>query len=169
MLAASLTAERSLSVVRCMKTYVTSTMKNDRLYLPLDWCIFTEILNTKNRFWKSLRNSCLSVIKIVLDSMLYETLKWPQIASFCISSKKIIQAGGRPRPIPVQNYGVHFIKPQLRPWWTSLTTSKLRIFAMVFSIFLFFKALLINEGESGRNDPVPKESGWINPTVGGHY
>jgi hypothetical protein len=45
-------------------------------YLPLDWCIFTEILNTKGRFWTSLRNSCLSVIKIVLDSMLYETLKW---------------------------------------------------------------------------------------------
>ena len=35
--------------------------------------------------------------------------------------------------------------------------------------YSFFKALLINEGESGRNDPVPKESGWINPTVGGHY
>ena len=31
MLVASATAERSLSVVRCMKTYVTSTMKNDRL------------------------------------------------------------------------------------------------------------------------------------------
>jgi hypothetical protein len=24
--------------------------------------------------------------------------------------------GVRPRPTPVQNYGVHFIKPQLRPW-----------------------------------------------------
>ena len=100
MLAASLTAERSLSVVRCMKTYVTSTMKNDRLYLLLDWCIFTEILNTKNRFWKSLRNSCLSVIKIMLDSMLYETLKWPQIASFCISSKKKIRRGADPDPFP---------------------------------------------------------------------
>ena len=31
MLVASTTAERSLSVVRCMKTYVMSTMKNDRL------------------------------------------------------------------------------------------------------------------------------------------
>jgi hypothetical protein len=31
MLVASATAEMSLSVVRCMKTYVTSTMKNDRL------------------------------------------------------------------------------------------------------------------------------------------
>ena len=56
---------------------------------------------------------CLSikVIKIVLDSMLYETLKWPQIAPFCISSKK----NPRPPP-PLKNYGVHTIKPQLRPW-----------------------------------------------------
>jgi hypothetical protein len=30
----------------------------------------------------------IKVIKIVLDSMLYETLKWPQITPFCISSKK---------------------------------------------------------------------------------
>jgi hypothetical protein len=32
----------------------------------------------------------LSIIKIVLDSMLYETLKWPQLAPFCISSKIIM-------------------------------------------------------------------------------
>ena len=70
-------------------------------YLPLDWCIFTEILNTKDRFWKSLRNSCLSVIKIVLDSMLYETLKWPQIAPFCISSKKKFRPGGGSDPDPL--------------------------------------------------------------------
>jgi hypothetical protein len=30
----------------------------------------------------------------VLDSMLYETLKWPQIAPFCISSKKKFRPGG---------------------------------------------------------------------------
>jgi hypothetical protein len=30
----------------------------------------------------------IKVIKIVFDSMLYETLKWPQITPFCISSKK---------------------------------------------------------------------------------
>ena len=38
--------------------------------------------------------------------------------------EKKIQAGGRPRPTPVQNYGVHTIKPQLRPWrqfWTNHT------------------------------------------------
>jgi len=45
---------------------------------------------------------------------LYEALKWPQIAPFCIS------AGDRPRHTPVQNYGVHFIKPQLRPCQTSV-------------------------------------------------
>jgi hypothetical protein len=70
------------------------------VYLPLDWCIFTEIFNTKGRFWTSLRNSCLSVIKIVLDSMLYETLKWPQIAPFCISSKKKFRWGADPDPLP---------------------------------------------------------------------
>jgi hypothetical protein len=32
----------------------------------------------------------IKVIKIELNSILYETLKWPQIAPFCISSKKII-------------------------------------------------------------------------------
>jgi hypothetical protein len=53
----------------------------------------------------------IKVIKIVLDSMLYETLKWPQIAPFCISSKK----NPRPPP-PLKNYVVHTIKPQLRPW-----------------------------------------------------
>jgi hypothetical protein len=31
-----------------------------------------------------------------------------------------IQAGGRPRPTPVQNYGVHTIKPQLHPWKLSV-------------------------------------------------
>jgi hypothetical protein len=70
------------------------------VYLPLDWCIFTEILNTKGRFWTSLRNSCLSVITIVLDSMLYETLKWSQIAPFCISSKKKFRRGADPDPLP---------------------------------------------------------------------
>jgi hypothetical protein len=29
--------------------------------------------------------------------------------------EKKIQVGGRPRSTPVQNYGVHTIKPQLRP------------------------------------------------------
>jgi len=50
--------------------------------------------------------------------MLYETLKWPQIAPFCISSKKKIRVGGRADPdlLPFKNYGVHTIKPQLRPW-----------------------------------------------------
>jgi len=49
-------------------------------------------------------------MKIVLDSMLYETLEWPQIAPFCIWSRKKI-----PDP-PLNAYGVHTIKPQLRPW-----------------------------------------------------
>ena len=54
-----------------------------------------------------LGNSCLSVFKIVLDYILYEALKWPQIAPFC-------QKHSTPLP-PLKNYGVHTIKPQLRP------------------------------------------------------
>ena len=57
------------------------------------WIDAYSILNTKGRLLTNLRNSCLSVIKIVLDSMLYETLKWPQSALFYISSKK--NSGGR--------------------------------------------------------------------------
>jgi transposase len=45
-----------------------------------------QILNNFKKFLS------IKVIKIVLDSMSYETLKWPQIAQFCISSKK------NPRP-----------------------------------------------------------------------
>jgi hypothetical protein len=47
--------------------------------------------------------------------MLYETLKWPQIAPFCISSKQ----NSRPPP-PLTNYGVHTNKPQLRPCWLTV-------------------------------------------------
>ena len=72
-------------------------------YLPLDWCIFIEILKwTCTRQWRCyylLRHEgqvldnfkkflSIKVIKIVLYSMLYETLKWPQIAPFWILSKK---------------------------------------------------------------------------------
>jgi hypothetical protein len=71
-------------------------------YLPLDWCILTEILKwtcTKQcRCSYLLRHEgqildnikkflSIKVIKIVLDSILYETLKWSQTAQFCISSK----------------------------------------------------------------------------------
>ena len=94
-------------------------------YLPLDWCILTEILKwTCTKQWRCshlLRHEgqildnfkkflSIKVIKIVLDSMLYETLKWPQIAPFCISSK----TNPKPPP-PLKNYGVHTIKPQLHP------------------------------------------------------
>jgi len=53
----------------------------------------------------------IKVIKIMLDSMLNETPKWPQIAPFYNSSKIKSQT-----PPPLKNYGVHTIKPQLRPW-----------------------------------------------------
>ena len=92
---------RSFSVLRCQTNYVRSTMKNDRLS-SLDWCIFVEILKwTCTKQWRCLYllkhegqilDNCkkflsIKVITIVLDSILYETLKWPQIAPFCISSK----------------------------------------------------------------------------------
>ena len=46
-------------------------------------------------------------------------------------------------------------KTKIKYPWTSLTTSKIRIFAFGIFHISFFKALLINEGEreSGRNDP----------------
>jgi hypothetical protein len=49
--------------------------------------------------------------------MLYETLKWPQITPFCISSKKTNQGwgGADPDPLPFKNYGLHTIKSQLHP------------------------------------------------------
>ena len=100
---ASATAERSFSVLRCLKKYVRSTMKNDRLsslglvlihrdfevdlYKAMDVFVSakTQLGQIVDNFKKFLS---IKVIKIVLDSMLYETLKWPQIALFCISSKK---------------------------------------------------------------------------------
>ena len=80
-------------------------------YLPLDWCIFNKILKwTCTKQWRCsylLRHEgqilnnfkkflSIKVTKNVLDSVLYETLKWPQITSFCISSKKKI-----PDPLPL--------------------------------------------------------------------
>ena len=96
-------AEMPFSVPRRLKTYVRSTMKNDRLSSLGLMHILTEILKwTCTKQWRCsylLRHKgqildnfkkflSIKVIKIVLDSMLYETLKWSQIAPFCISSKK---------------------------------------------------------------------------------
>jgi len=88
-------------------------MKNDRLsslglmHIHRDFEVDLYLLRHKGQIWDNLKKFLsIKVIKIVLDSMLYETLKWPQIATFCISSNK--------NP-PLKNYGVHTIKPQLRP------------------------------------------------------
>jgi hypothetical protein len=101
---ASATAEMPFSVLRRLKTYVRSTMKNDSLSSLGLMHILTEILKwTCTKQWRCsylLRHKgqmldnfkkflSIKVIKIVLDSMLYETLKWTQIAPFWISSKKI--------------------------------------------------------------------------------
>ena len=107
--------------MRRLKTYVRSTMKNDRLSSFGMMHILTEILKwTCTKQWRCsylLKHEgqildnfkkflSIKVIKIVLDSMLYETLKWPQITPFSISSKK------NPRPPPrLRNYDVHTIKP----------------------------------------------------------
>jgi hypothetical protein len=69
-------------------------MKNDRLsslgllHIPRDFEHEGQILNKFKKFLS------IKVIKIVLDFMLYETLKWPQIAPFCISSKEQSVGGG---------------------------------------------------------------------------
>jgi len=72
---ASATAERSFSVLRCLKTYVRLTMKNDRLsslglmhiYSPRFWSGLVQsnggvriCQDTKGRFWTIVINSCLS-------------------------------------------------------------------------------------------------------------
>jgi hypothetical protein len=97
---ASATAEVPFSVLRRLQTYVRSTMKNDRLSFLGLMHILIEILKwTCTKQWKCsylLRHEgqildnfkkflSIKVIKIVLDSILYETLKWDQIAPFCIS------------------------------------------------------------------------------------
>jgi hypothetical protein len=45
---------------------------------------------------------------------------------------------------------VNYEEDKIKYPWTSLTTSKIRIFAMVFSIFHFLKE---GERETGRNNP----------------
>ena len=103
--------EMSFSVLRRLKTYVRLTMKNDRLsslgLMHIHWDFEVNLLKHKGQILDNFKKFLsIKVIKIVLDSMLYETLKWPQIAPFCISSNK---------NSPLKNYGVHTIKPQLLP------------------------------------------------------
>jgi hypothetical protein len=93
--------------------YVLGTQGNLKMYPFHKQLPFTYRLNLLRHEWQIVDNFkkffSIKIIKIVLDSMLYETLKWPQIAPFCISSKK------SQTPPPLKNYGVHTIKPQLRP------------------------------------------------------
>jgi len=72
-------------------------------------------------------------MKIVLDSMLYETLKWPQIAPFCISSKKKFP------DISLNAYGVHIIKPQLRPW--HVIKLQTIFFQFTIAMYHFYRAI----------------------------
>ena len=124
----SATAEISFSVLIRLKTYARSTMENDRLsslglmHIHRDFEIdlyktmevFVSVKKRRTDLGHFKKFLSIKVIKIVLDSILYETLKWPQIAPFCISSKKK----------PLKNYRVHTIKTQLRPcWWFSPASS----------------------------------------------
>jgi len=74
-------------------------MKNDKLS-SLGLMHIHRDFEHEGQILKKLKKFGLSVIKIVLDSMLYETLKWSQIAPFCISSKKIFRRGADPDPLP---------------------------------------------------------------------
>jgi hypothetical protein len=91
---ASATAEISFSVLRRLKTYVRSTMKNDRLsslgLMHINRDFEVDVYKAMEVFVSAKKFLSIKVIKIELNSILYETLKWPQIAPFCISSKKII-------------------------------------------------------------------------------
>ena len=50
----SATTERSFSVLRRLKTYVRSTIKNDMLS-SLNWCIFTEFLKWTVDLYKAIK------------------------------------------------------------------------------------------------------------------
>ena len=107
---ASATAEMPFSVLRRLKTSARSTMKNDRLSSLGLMHILTEILKwTCTKQWRCsylLRHEghildnfkkflSIKVIKIVLDSMLYETLKWPRSHHFASRQKEF------PDPLPL--------------------------------------------------------------------
>jgi hypothetical protein len=86
--------------------------------------------DTKGKFWKILRNSCLSKsYKVVLDSMLYENPKWYQIAPFCISSKKY--SGGRHRPLTLPSqklWRAHYLVSATSLLW--INNSKVIFFSI---------------------------------------
>ena len=122
---ASATAEMPFNVLRRLKTYVRSTMKNDRLSSLRLMHILTEILKwTCTKQWRYsylLRHEgqildnfkkflSIKVIKIVLDSVIWNIEMAPDCTILHPFKKN-----PRPPP-PLKNYGVHTIKPQLRPW-----------------------------------------------------
>ena len=85
---ASDTAERSfrrLDVLRRLKTCVSSTKKNDRLsslglmHIHRDFEV--DLNKAMEVFVSAKMFLSIKVTKIVLDSMLYETLKWHHFAS----------------------------------------------------------------------------------------
>jgi hypothetical protein len=126
---ASATAEMPFSVLRRLKTYVRSTMKNDRLSSLRLMHILTEILKwTCTKQWRCsylLRHEgqildnfrkflSIKVIKIVLDSVIWNLEMAPDRTILHLFKKN-----PRPPP-PLKNYGVHNIKPQLRPCWLTV-------------------------------------------------
>ena len=77
---ASATVERSFSVLRLLKTYARSTMKNGRLSSPglmhihRDFEVDIYLLRHKGQILDSFKKFfSIKVINIVIDSMLYET------------------------------------------------------------------------------------------------
>jgi hypothetical protein len=93
------------SVLRRLKTYVRSTMKNDGLYLPLYWCIFTKILKwTCIKQWRCsylLRHDgqivnnfrkflSIKVMKIVFDSVIWNLEMAPTMLELAINELFVV-------------------------------------------------------------------------------
>ena len=95
----STTAERSFSVLRRLKTYVRTTMNNDRLsslalmHIHRDFSVdlvkvMEKIVSAKNRFWAILSKFCLTKSWNQCVAYVFNLpMKTPQNAPFCIWSK----------------------------------------------------------------------------------
>jgi hypothetical protein len=122
---ASATAERSFSVLRCLKNYVWSTIKNDRLsshglvyihrgfevdvYKAME--VFVSAKTRRADFWQFYE---ILVYQSHYNCAWFYVIWNPKMApdrTILHLVKKKTRS-----PPPLKNYGVHTNKPQLRPW-----------------------------------------------------
>jgi hypothetical protein len=104
-------------------------MKNDRLsslgLMHINQDFEVDVYKAMEVFVSAKKFLSIKDIKIELDSILYETLKWSQIAPFCIVKKK--KKNPRP-PLPLKNYGVdRELDLQNQVWYKVLLGKSLRL------------------------------------------